>query len=61
MVGCWKREYKLKSKYFSKKKEISIEAQKLKALKKELKKVTLERDILKKALSKLPENDVFFS
>ncbi|MDW5289164.1 IS3 family transposase [Formosa sp. PL04] len=48
MVGRWKREYKLKSGDFSKKKEISIEAQELKALKKELKNVTMERDNLKK-------------
>ena len=43
MVGRWKREYKLKSGDFSKKKEIPLEAQELKALKKELKNVTTER------------------
>ncbi|QVY66861.1 IS3 family transposase [Polaribacter sp. Q13] len=48
MVGRWKREYKLQSGDFSKKKELSIEAQELKALKKELKNVTMERDNLKK-------------
>jgi transposase len=48
MVGRWKREYKLKSGDFSKKKEISLEAQEIKALKKELKNVTMERDILKR-------------
>ncbi|WP_324027035.1 IS3 family transposase [Maribacter sp. BPC-D8] len=48
MVGRWKREYKLKSGDFSKKKELSIEAQELKALKKELRNVTMERDNLKK-------------
>lgn len=36
MVGRWKREYKLKSGDFSKKKEITLKVQKLKALKKEL-------------------------
>ncbi|WP_085951520.1 IS3 family transposase [Cellulophaga algicola] len=48
MIGRWRREYKLKSGDFSKKKELSIEAQELKALKKELKNVTMERDNLKK-------------
>jgi transposase len=61
MVGRWKREYKLKSGDFSKKKELSVEAQELKDLKKEFKNVTMEREILKKAVSKIPENDVFSS
>jgi transposase len=51
MVGRWKRQYKLKSGDFSKKKELTIEAQELKTLRKELKNVTMERDILKKAVS----------
>jgi transposase len=51
MVERWKREYKLKSGDFCKKKKISLEAQELRALKKELKNVTMESDILKKALS----------
>jgi transposase-like protein len=55
MVGLWKGKYKLKAGGFSKKKEISLEAQELKALKKELKNVTMECDILKKAESKLPK------
>jgi len=58
MVGRWKREYKLKSGDFSKKKEISLEAQELKALKKELKNVTMERDILKKAVSIFSKSDL---
>jgi transposase len=45
MINRWKREYKLKSKGFSKKKELSFEAQELKVLKKELKNV--KRNILK--------------
>jgi transposase len=61
MVVRWKGEYKLKFGGFSKKKEISLEAQKARAQKKELKKVTIEREILKKAVSKIPENDVFSS
>jgi hypothetical protein len=59
MVGCWKREYRLKFGCFSKKKKISLETQDLKTLKKELKNVTMECSILKKPVSKLPENDVF--
>jgi transposase len=57
MIGRWRREYKLKSGDFSKKKELSIEAQQLKALKKELKNVTMERDILKKAVSIFSKSD----
>jgi transposase len=58
MVGRWNREYKLKSRNFSKKIEISLEAQELKALKKELKNVTKERDILKKAISIFSKSDL---
>jgi transposase len=61
MIGRWRQEYKLKSGDFSKKKELSIEAQELKAIKKELNSVTMERDILKKAVSKTLENNVFSS
>jgi transposase len=58
MINRWKREYKLKSGGFSKKKELSLEAQELKALKKELKNVTMERDILKKAVSIFSKSDL---
>lgn len=58
MIGRWRREHKLKSGDFSKKKELSIEAQELKALKKELKNVTMERDILKKAVSIFSKSDL---
>lgn len=44
MIGRWRREYKLKSGDFSKKKE--------------LKNVTMERDILKKAVSIFSKNDL---
>ena len=50
MLSRWKREYALKSGDFSKKKELSAEQQELKSLRKELRDVTLERDILKKAV-----------
>ena len=59
MFGHWKGEYKFKSGDISKKKEISIEAQELKTINKELKNVTMERDILKKTVSKQPENNIF--
>ncbi len=58
MIGRWKREHKLKSGDFSKKKELSLEAQELKALKKELRDVTMERDILKKAVSIFSKSDL---
>ena len=57
MIGRWRREYKLKSGDFTKKKELSVEAQQLKALKKELINVTMERDILKKAVSIFSKGD----
>jgi protein-tyrosine phosphatase len=49
MIRRWKREYATKFGDFSKKKELSLEEQELKALRKELKNVKMERDILKKA------------
>jgi transposase len=57
MIGRWRREYKLKSGDFTKKKELSVEAQQLKSLKKELRNVTMERDILKKAVSIFSKGD----
>jgi transposase len=57
MIGRWKREYKNKFGDFSKKREVPLEEQELKALKKELRNVTEERDILKKAVSIFSKND----
>ena len=57
MIGRWKREHKNKFGDFSKKREVSLEEQELKALKKELRNVTEERDILKKAVSIFSKND----
>ncbi|CAA0230038.1 transposase DNA binding site ISRme3 [Tenacibaculum maritimum] len=51
IIRRWKHEYEAKSGDVSKKRELSVEAQELKALKKELREVKLERDILKKAVS----------
>ena len=57
IIRRWKREYKAKSGDFSKKRELSVEEQELKALKKELREVRLERDILKKAVSIFSKSD----
>lgn len=57
MIRRWKREFSARSGDFSKKKELSVEQQELKALKKELRDVTMERDILKKAVSIFSKSD----
>jgi transposase len=57
IIRRWRREYEAKSGDFSKKREVSIEEQELKALKKELREVRLERDILKKAVSIFSKSD----
>ena len=58
MINRWKREFSARSGDFSKKKVLSEEAQELKALKKELRDVTMERDILKKAVSIFSKSDL---
>jgi transposase len=58
MISRWKREFSARSGDFSKKKVLSLEAQELKALKKELRDVTIERDILKKAASIFSKSDL---
>ena len=58
MISRWKREFSLRSGDFSKKKELSLEQQELKDLKKELRSVTMERDILKKAVSIFSKSDL---
>ena len=58
MIGRWRREYASKSGDFSKKKVLSLEEQELKALKKELRDVKMERDILKKAVSIFSKSDL---
>jgi len=45
MLRRWKREHLAKSGDFSKKREVTPEEQELKALRKELREITLERDI----------------
>lgn len=57
MLRRWRREYEAKSGDFSKKREVSPEEQELKALRKELREVTLERDILKKAVGIFSKSD----
>lgn len=58
MIVRWKREYASKSGDFSKKREISLESQELKLLRKELSNVKMERDILKKAVSIFSKSDI---
>ena len=58
MISRWKREFAVKSGDFSKERELSAEAQELKALKKALRDVTIERDILKKAVSIFSKSDL---
>lgn len=57
MINRWRREYKSKMGDFSKRRELSLEEQELKALKKELRDVKMERDILKKAVSIFSKSD----
>jgi transposase len=57
MVRRWRREYESKSGDFSKKRTLSPEEKELKALKKELREITLERDILKKAVRIFSKSD----
>ena len=57
VIRRWRREYEAKSGDFSKKRELSQEEQELKVLKKELRDVKMERDILKKAVSIFSKND----
>ena len=58
MIRRWKREYEAKSGDLSKKREVSKEALENKALRKELRNITEERDILKKAVSIFSKNDL---
>lgn len=56
-IRRWRREYKARSGDFTKKKELSLEDKELRILKKELKEIRLERDILKKAVSIFSKSD----
>ncbi len=57
IIRRWKREFQAKSGDFSKKRALSSEELELKALKKELRNVRMERDILKKAVSIFSKSD----
>lgn len=57
MIRRWRREYKATSGCFSKKNELSDQEREIRSLKKELREITLERDILKKAVSIFSKND----
>ena len=56
VIRRWKREFEVKSGDFSKKRVVSAEELELKK-KKELRNVTMERDILKKAVSIFSKSD----
>jgi transposase len=57
IIRRWRREYDSKSGDFTKKRELSKQEQELKTLKKQLREVKLERDILKKAVSIFSKSD----
>ncbi len=57
IIRRWKREFRTKSGDFSKKRELTSQELELKALKKELRNVKMERDILKKAVSIFSKSD----
>ena len=57
MIRRWRREYEAKSGNFTKKRELSEEEKEMKALKKELLEITMERYILKKAVSIFSKSD----
>lgn len=57
LISRWKKDYESKSGDFSKKRELTMEEQELKALRKELRDVKMERDILKKAVSIFSKSD----
>ena len=57
LISRWKKEYEAKSGDFSKKRQLTMEEQELKALRKELRDVKMERDILKKAVSIFSKSD----
>ncbi len=57
VISRWKKDYEAKSGDFSKKRELTMEEQELKALRKELRDVKMERDILKKAVSIFSKSD----
>jgi len=57
MIRRWRREYEVKSGDFTKQKELSPEELELKTMRKALRDVTMERDILKKAVSIFSKSD----
>lgn len=57
MIRRWGREYEAKSGDFNKRKELTETEKELKALRKELRNVTIERDILKKAVGIFSKSD----
>lgn len=58
MISRWQREFSARSGNFSKRKVLSVETQKLKAFKKELTDVMMNRNSLKKAVSIFSKSDL---
>ena len=56
-IRRWRRKHEANSGGFSSKKELTKEEEELKLLRKELREVKLERDILKKAVSIFSKSD----
>lgn len=57
VINRWRRDYEAKSGDSTKKKELSQEEKEMMALRKELREITIERDILKKAVSIFSKSD----
>lgn len=57
MLRRWRREFQSKSGDFTKRIALTQQEQELKTLRKELKEITMERDILKKAVSIFSKSD----
>jgi transposase len=57
MVRRWRREFEVKKGDFSKKRELSTQELEIKLLKKEVTEITMECDILKKAVSIFSKGD----
>jgi len=57
VIRHWKREFEANSGDFTKRKELSKEEKELRALRNKLRDVTMERDILKKAVSIFSKSD----
>jgi transposase len=57
MLNRWRRAYESKTGDFLKRRELSLKEEKIKSLKKELRDVKMERDILKKVVNIFSKSD----